>query len=301
MTDPTESVPPPRPPRRVLVTGAAGQLGKATVCELARRGVSVTALSLAFDDELPADRMYAGDAADGAIVAQAMKDVEGVIHLAAIPHPSLGTPLAVFSRNVSATFNVLDQAGRSGVPKAVISSSINAWGVPLNPRHPWPLGWPIDEDEPFDHGDAYSLSKAVDELSAKTIHRRDGLDTVALRLPLTKSCEELRDYAFRARADPAAAAREGWSYLDQRDGVDALVQALLAATPSGAHTALVAAPDTLLNIDTADAVRQYTPNVPMRRKILGRGSLVDTSRARALFGFRATHPLGELDQSGDAA
>lgn len=75
--------------RRVLVTGAAGALGGATVTALRRRGAVVAALDLAGDGVIPCD---VGDAQSVATaVARArgeMGGIDGVVHFAGIGMPT---------------------------------------------------------------------------------------------------------------------------------------------------------------------------------------------------------------------
>ncbi|WP_286346197.1 NAD-dependent epimerase/dehydratase family protein [Frondihabitans sucicola] len=163
-----------RAPRRVLVTGAAGEIGTAATAELVEHGIAVTALSLAGPFPPGADRIVVGDATSPTDVAEALDGVDGVVHLAAIPHPTLGTPLEVYRTNVTATFNVLSSAGALGVPRAVIASSINAFGVPMNAHGPMPAYFPLDEELPVDLEDAYSLSKHSDESTSRMAWRRWG-------------------------------------------------------------------------------------------------------------------------------
>ena len=131
--------------RRVLVTGAAGRIGSVTTRQLTDHGALVTALSIVDDPSLKADRVVIGDARSEADVAAALEDVELVVHLAALPHPSSGTPYDVYTTNVVSTFNVLAQAGARGIRRAVVASSINAYGVPMNPHDVLPAYYPLDE------------------------------------------------------------------------------------------------------------------------------------------------------------
>lgn len=285
-------------PRRVLVTGADGSIGRATTERLHRLGVAVTALSLDFADETPADRVIVGDARDEAVVARALADADAVVHLAAIPHPSLGTPAVVFGTNAVATFTVLAQAGEAGVRRAVIASSINAFGVPMNPHDVMPAYYPLDEDIPADIADGYSLSKQADEASARMAWRRWGLSTVALRFPLVKDRDTLLRSAEEARKDPAAMAREGWAYLDLRDGVRAIELALTASL-SGAHVVGLSADDLLIDRPAADLLDAYAGGVPLRRPIGEHGPLVDLTRARDLLGFVPQHSIHRPDRADD--
>jgi nucleoside-diphosphate-sugar epimerase len=272
-------------PRRVLVTGASGNIGAAVTAELAARGVRVT--GLAIDGEAPpgADRFVRADATDAAAIRDALEGADAVVHLAAIPHPSIDTPYAVFRTNVVSTFAVLSQAGELGIRRAVIASSINASGIPFNPHHPLPAYYPIDEELPADLGDAYSLSKSVDETSARMAHRTWGIDVVAFRFPLVKDRSSLLHAARDSAADPSRTVREGWAYLDVRDGARA-VRLALEADVHGVEVLLLSADDTLLDEDTAAALARYAPGVPLRTPLPGRTAAVDDSRARALLGFR---------------
>jgi nucleoside-diphosphate-sugar epimerase len=285
--------------KRVLVTGADGSIGRAAVDGLQAAGYDVTGLSLRYDHSSTADRPLVGDARSAGDVTAALDGVDAVLHLAAIPHPSLGTPEEVFENNVAATFNVLAQAGQQGIERVVIASSINAFGVPMNVNDVEPAYYPLDEEVEADIADAYSLSKSVDEQSARMAWRRWGINVIALRFPLVKTREELVKFAARAEDDPSVMAREGWAYLDLRDGVRAIVAAL-ESDEAGAHVVGLAADDILIDRKTDELLREYAPTVPLRRPVQGRASLVDTTRARELLGFRPLYSIHETDQAVSA-
>lgn len=270
--------------RRVLVTGADGKIGRAVIDALQLDGTLVTALSLSYETPIRADRVFTGDAGDVELVAEALDEVDAVVHLAAIPHPTLAEPYSGFRSNVSATFNVISQAAIRGVRRAVLASSINAFGVPMNWNAPTPAYFPIDELIPTDIGDWYSLSKQCDELSAAMISRSWGMPTVAIRFPHTDSHDRLLDAATRALENPEANMREGWSYLDLRDAVD-VVRRAVHCSYTGSHVLHVSAADTLLAQDSAELLETYAPDVPLRRPVSGVAPLVDSSRARDLLGF----------------
>ncbi|NUR97345.1 MAG: NAD(P)-dependent oxidoreductase [Kribbellaceae bacterium] len=276
--------------KRVLVTGADGSIGRAAVAGLQAAGYDVTGLSLRYDHTSTADRAVVGDARSAADVTAALAGVDAVLHLAAIPHPSLGTPEEVFENNVAATFNVLAQAGQLGVRRAVIASSINAFGVPMNVNDVEPAYYPLDEEVEADIADPYSLSKSVDEQSARMAWRRWGTNVIALRFPLVKDRKDLLRFAARAENDPKTMAREGWAYLDLRDGVRAIIAGLESTAP-GAHVVGLAADDILIDRKTDELLREYAPTVPLRRPVEGRASLVDTTRAHELLGFRPQYSI----------
>jgi nucleoside-diphosphate-sugar epimerase len=278
------------PPARVLVTGAAGRIGRATTELLLNRGIRVTALTIQDDQPIRADRVLVGDATDPAAVAEALEGVDAVVHLAAIPHRDAGKPYDVYRTNVTSTFNVLSQAGERGIRRAVIASSINAFGVPMNHHDVAPAYFPIDEEIPTDIDDWYSLSKQADELTARMVARRWGVDVAALRFPIVESAEALRRISALAELDPASRMREGWSYLDLRDAAEAVYRSLIADW-SGAIVVSLSAPDTVMARPTAELVREFAPGVTVRRQLTGREPLIDTSRARDILGFRSQHSV----------
>ncbi|MFD3401889.1 NAD-dependent epimerase/dehydratase family protein [Kribbella sp. NPDC058693] len=276
--------------RRVLVTGAAGRIGMVTVEHLNALGAKVTALSNVEHPDLKADRVLIGDTRSETDVARALEGAEYVVHLAALAHPSAGTPYDVYSINVVSTFNVLAQAGALGIDRAVIASSINATGVPFNPHEIRQPYFPWDEKAPTDVGDWYSLSKQNDENTARMAWRRWGIDVVSFRFPHVNSPDVLERMAENARVKPAGGLREAWSYLDTRDSAYA-VELGLTASLSGAHTFFVAADTTIAPYETEDLLDAFAPEVPRSRRFIGREVPLDLTAIRTVLGFRAKHEL----------
>jgi nucleoside-diphosphate-sugar epimerase len=273
-------------PSRVLVTGAAGRLGSAVLRVLAAQGVAVVGLDR--QDPGGTTSFFTGSAADVDLVAEAMAGVDTVIHLAAIPRPTLGTPEEVFVGNAAATFVVLDQAARAGVRRAVIASSLSITGLPFAPKPAAPDYVPVDEAMPLQVADPYALSKQADEATAAMVARRDGMAVVALRFPMLGEPEFLTAEAVRFREDPGYGASSLWAYLDMEDAATACWHGVTADV-SGAHALYVAAPETLSSYPTEDLVARYLPGVPVRAPLPGRAVPIDTAAATALLGFTAAH------------
>ena len=192
--------------QRVLVTGAAGLIGRATLDLLDVRGVTANALVLEDPGDLPAELVIEGDAADPAVVRAALAGADAVIHLAAIATPERDPAEKVFACNTQSTFTVLEQAGRAGVTRACVASSQAASGLVFAARDLHPAYVPVDHDLPSQIEDPYALSKQVDELTAAMMARRHGMSVVALRLPYVGGFgERLPDFARRSAADPGCA------------------------------------------------------------------------------------------------
>lgn len=252
----------------------------------------MTALSLPTEDaqEVAADRVLQGDTREDTDVVAALEGVELVVHLAAIPSPDLADWTTVFATNVVSTFTVLERAADRGVRRAVIASSINAYGGPYNSHPVLPAYFPLDERLPADLDDPYSLSKFTDEHTAGMVARHHGMPVTALRFPMTARQEDLLEHARRTSADPASRVREAWSYLDVRDAARAVELSLLSTEP-GANAVFVAADTTCVPFPTEDLLDRHGGGVPRLRRFVGREVPIDLTRARTLLGFQAVHPL----------
>lgn len=283
---------------RILVTGAAGGLGRTVLDLLAARGVAVTALDVEHTPPVACDRVVIGDAADPAAVRDALAGVDAVVHLAAMASPNHGPPEVVFTNNVRSTFVVLEEAGRAGVRRAAIASSVSVLGLPWAARPLHPAYLPVDEAMPLQVEDPYGLSKQVDEATAAMMARRYGMSVVALRFPFLGT-ERLATRAAECAADPGIGATDLWSYLDSRDAARACLAAI-AAPLTGQHTVFVAAPVTLADRPTEELLDRYHPGVPRRRAFPGRSVPIDLSAAQSLLGFTAEHvyPVAEATATG---
>lgn len=279
---------PPWTPSRVLVTGAAGLIGREVAVQLRRRGVQVTALVLDDPGGLAADRVVVGDAGSPEAVRDALAGVDAVVHLAAMASPLHGTAREVFLGNTGATFTVLDEAARAGVRRAVVASSLSILGLPWAARPLHPAYLPVDEQVPLQIEDPYGLSKAVDEQIARALARMHGMAVVALRYPFVTDAAREEQRLAALTADPASGAADLWAYLDVRDAAAAAWQAL-SRPLSGFHRVFVAAPDTLAPYRTQDLIERYHPDSELRRPLPGREVPIDLGRARRLLGFTARH------------
>lgn len=276
---------------RVLVTGAAGRIGRAVVEALLVRRTAVTALVLPGTADVPAvDRVVEGSVCDAGVVRAAMVEVDGVIHLAARPAPHRGTPYEVFGENTLGTFTVLEEAGRAGVRNAVVASSLAANGLPFASAPLSPAYVPLDVAVPSQAEDPYALSKLADEQTAAMMNRRHGMTTVVLRYPFVGGfTERLRDHADKVGADPSVGAADLWSYLETRDAARAAVLALRVR--GGHHAFHVAAPRTLAPYPTLELLRRFHPGTEIRADLPGRTTPLDLVPAREVLGFTAEYEV----------
>lgn len=107
----------------VLVTGAAGTIGRPVCRELAGRGHRVRAFDL-IQADLEAEWIL-GDLGDADALRQAVAGTDVVIHLAATP-----TDANFFEKllpnNIVGTFNVFEAVRHAGVKRLVVTSSVQA-------------------------------------------------------------------------------------------------------------------------------------------------------------------------------
>ncbi|MFF3751803.1 NAD-dependent epimerase/dehydratase family protein [Streptomyces sp. NPDC002018] len=273
---------------RVLVTGAAGHIGRYVLDDLLARGHRVVATDLVPVDEPRAESVHTGDLRDPDLVRKAMDGAEAVVHLGAIPHPNVDDASDLFATNCLTAHRVLDEAGRGGVRRVVAASSMAAVGLAWSPVPQSPRYVPLDEEHPTLVQDPYGLSKIVLEETARATHRRYGTDIVCLRFPFTGTGERLRSQLDAVRADPAAHRMDLWGWLDTRDAAGAVARALEAEL-TGCHVLQVAARDTSSPLPTAELMERYHAGIPVFAELAGHVSLFDTGACARLLGFVPRH------------
>jgi nucleoside-diphosphate-sugar epimerase len=168
----------------VLVTGAFGLVGSATVRQLRADGRRVVATDLDLPAnrkaaaELPSDAVRWADLTDPAAVADLLRAVSpaAIIHLAAIIPPACyARPALARKVNVDATGFLLDAAAAlPEPPRFVQASSVATYGA----RNPHRVTDVLTADTPLRPSDSYGAHK----VEAEHLVRGSGLEWVVLRL-----------------------------------------------------------------------------------------------------------------------
>ena len=301
----------------VVVTGAAGFVGRALVARLRAAGRAVREVVRDAGDGGPgAVALGALETAAPDALAGALDGAAAVVHLAARVHT---TPLhaalderAFRAANVEATAAVARAAVSAGVPRFVFASSVKVNGEAT--RRGRPFG-PHDAPAPKD---AYGCSKRDAEAMLVDATRNTGTISVVLRIPLVigpgvrGNVARLVDAVASGRTLPFAAVDNRRSVVGLANLCDALLAALEAVPPPGgvhfvADAAPVSTPSLVRGIARAlgrPVPLAYVP-VPLLKLaglVIGRGAEidrltgsleVDTASFTAATGWRPAHALDD--------
>jgi nucleoside-diphosphate-sugar epimerase len=269
---------------KVLVTGAAGTVGREITAHLRAAGWSVRAHDRAPLDRDAAEEVAKGDLRDPEHTQTLFGGVNAVVHAAAIPAPMPDAEQEVFANNVLSAFQVLEAAGRAGVPRIVFISSLSALGFAYSSHRISPRTVPVTEEHPYAGEDAYALSKYTGEAIADTTARRWECTVVSLRFPFLGHGDRLRTHLKNVHERPGDDRRGLWAWLDTRDAARA-VESALTAPLSGHHLINVVAPDTSALIPTAELLARYHPATAINGPLDEFATPFSMRRSRDLLGF----------------
>ncbi|GAB4139979.1 MAG: SDR family oxidoreductase [Bacteroidia bacterium] len=170
---------------RFLITGGAGFIGSNLAYRLIEEGASsvivLDDLSTGFEANIealkssPGFRFIKGDIRDYETCVNACKDVDVVLHQAAlgsVPR-SIDNPIATNSVNVDGFLNMLNAARMAGVNRFVYASSSSVYGDDAT--------MPKIEDKTGELLSPYAVSKHTNEKYAKVFSRVYNMENIGLR------------------------------------------------------------------------------------------------------------------------
>jgi nucleoside-diphosphate-sugar epimerase len=274
--------------RRVVVTGSSGRLGRAAVSHLAEHGWDVVRVDRVAGPGTAAEEIISVDLTDYGQVVQVLSavddrydSVDAVVHLAAIPAPGRTVNAALFTNNLTATYNVFTAAIAAGIRNVVWASSETTLGLPFDVPPPY---IPVDENYPARPESNYSLGKHVEEQIAEQLCRwHPDLKMIGLRFSNVMYPE---DYAQFPSFDADARLRKWnlWSYIDARDGAQAIRRAL-EHEATGMDRFIVANAETVMTRPSAELAREVFPGVEVRKELGRNETMLSIDKARSVLGY----------------
>lgn len=298
---------------RVLVTGAAGFVGRAVTADLRGAGWDVRPV-VRRPDENARDQHVVGDINQHTRWAPVLDGVEAVVHLAARVHrlgPESGGLADFRAVNTAGTLRLAREAAAAGARRFVFVSTIGVAGTGAGGR-------PLVESDPAAPVTPYARSKWEAETGLLELSRRTDLRIVILRPPLVYGPAAPGNFGRLMRLVrsgiplPLAAVKNARSMIYLGNLAHVVRLALTAPVAQG-ELFHVADEET---VSTADLVRllrrglgrpaRLFPAPPallrLGARVLGReremdqllGSLtVSTERARTILGWRPPYRLEE--------
>lgn len=161
--------------RRVLITGAAGTIGKILTARLHDRYGLVLA-DMAEDTSDAGIPIKAMDVRDLGQVCRLMDGIDTVVHLAGDASPQ-ATWESVYENNILGTRNVLQAAQESGARRVVFASSNHVMGM-----YDRDGDWPVYNAQLPRPDSLYGVSKVFGETIGRFYHDEYGMEFIALRI-----------------------------------------------------------------------------------------------------------------------
>ena len=160
---------------KILITGAAGRLGRASRRPLLQAGhqLRIADLPASTLEPIAGEEALTGNLCEPTVMDQALQGIEVVVHWAA----ALNVPdyKAVLENNHHMVCELYEGARRHGVRRIVYASSNHAFGL----HDP---GTRLRLDAPYRADTFYGLSKVWGEELGRMYWTKHGIETVALRI-----------------------------------------------------------------------------------------------------------------------
>jgi len=160
---------------KILVTGSSGLIGNAICEKLSERRITPITMDI---NSSPNPKFHPkfSDVRDIVEVSRALKNVEGVIHLAAVSRVIDGekNPTLCTSTNIQGTNNILDVLTKTDpYPWVIFGSSREVYGEPI--------AFPVSEDHPLNPMNVYGETKKESETRIQEKVFSHNIDSVIFR------------------------------------------------------------------------------------------------------------------------
>lgn len=268
---------------KVIVTGAAGKIGRWVVRKLLDAGNEVIASDKKLREDSASENFVQADLLDYGQACQLIMGADAVVHLAAFPTDIRNTPQKIFENNMLVNFNVFEACKDWDVPKIVWASSETVLGYPFTMEQ---LHYaPVDEEHPVAARSSYAMVKLLTEHMAGMYHDLAQKQIVALRFAnIYEPDEYLKIPSHWSNEQKDYQKKNLWAYCDVRDAAEAC---LLALQKDNLNSSVfhITAPDTIMNEPSEDLIKKYFPGLRLNRPLKGYETCMAIDKAREILGY----------------
>jgi NAD(P)-dependent dehydrogenase (short-subunit alcohol dehydrogenase family) len=177
--------------RRVLITGAGGQIGTVLARDLVAHHdlrLHVQQLNERVTRALDGlGEIVAGDIRDLDAMQRAATGIDTVVHLAANSSAAAGWD-DLLDNNIIGTYNIFAAAHEARCRRVLFASSIHAVSGYVSDRQ-------VHADDPVNPGDLYGVSKCFGEALARYMATQRGLSSIVIRIGAFQKSEVAEDEA----------------------------------------------------------------------------------------------------------
>jgi len=286
---------------KIFVTGGSGKAGKYLIPYLLGKGYSVVnadIVPLLMDgvDNLNLDVTDSGQLFNALSSyanipelksGEGLKNFKAVVHLAAIPRVLIKPDNETFRINTLGTYNVIEAATKLGIKKIIFASSETTYGFCFAQGNPIPKYLPIEEDYETNPTDSYGLSKVLNEQTGKAFQKRTGIDIYALRIGNIIEPNEYNRFEEFCK-NPSVRLRNLFNYIDARDLAQA-IELCIKKDGLGYEVFNVTHDINSVSLTTEEIIKNFFPNVKIRREMEKYESILSSRKIRNVLGFKPIH------------
>ncbi len=189
--------------RRILVTGAAGNIGS-YFAEHSHGRYELRLMVQQMDEDAEALRSFgevvAGDLGDLEGMKELCGGIDTVLHLAADPSPS-ATWQSLLPNNIVGTYHAFVAAKAVGCRRVIFASSIHAVSG-------YPPDVQVKTSEPVNPGDLYGVTKCFGEAMGRYMAEQEDLSVIALRIGAFQPLERAREESSVSMLDAFVSQRD---------------------------------------------------------------------------------------------
>ena len=289
----------------ILVTGARGKVGAATVNDLLEAGHRVTGCDLiapVYEGGNRGAHYFQADLTDPGDAFAAVRGADVVIHCAALPEPTRNAPHKVFGNNVMATFNLAEACVRVGVDRLVNVSSETVAGMGFAERSFHAPAAPIDESLENRPQDPYALAKVFGEQLMDAAVARSDLRAISIRPTWVQWEGNYQRSLSPWLTDPLGGEPSAnfWSYVDAYDLAHALRLAAESSL-SGHETMYISGADNGAGRPLQELIsHHFGSEVTVGELEREDASGISSARASELLGYQPTRSWRDyLSEAGE--